>query len=668
MLFSKLAPALGALVGLAQASPAPFNAVNGVTVVPLNAARQGDLEVRTIKPCVFSTAKSWQHETLFEGICGAGKNGGPPERLGLHLPKAAVSGDIQVAMMDKFLAEPTVRLDLGGLEAYFEVEIDASASLYQTVELMASGRLDLGVPGLSQVKVGAAFALDLVVGVSAAVDVKAGFYVKFPKGCFAEISTVEQKIVRHSFEGLIAKPIQPEVGAHVDLSVAVELDLGLRLRAAVGLDASVGLKGLDIGVGAGVAVWVNLFSCTHTLVKTSTCPVQVEEKFALSAGVALKVDVSLGECLKLELAPVVFVTLYTAESVAICCPLRHPGSGSGSGNGPIHGSSSSLVAFPSAGSGTGLAPVPVATATGSDAGLAPIPVATNTGSGAGDNSLPFKTITSDLPAKTVAPDASTDGSSATAPVDGHADISSSRAPVNVTGASATTAKAGLPTGGSAISAPVNAATTMPANATNGLVTSTVRTTKTYTITSCVASVPNCPASLTQKIVTSTVIATTTVCPATMTAATSAPASSTTATMTAVVPVPTVSVTTVTLTTCPVPVTSTFTPPPNCPTPEPTVTITDDVPAETKTRTHHMSKPVAGTGFPVPTGGDYSAPTPAGPYPTGKPAPPAGSAASGSGGLPIPPKATVPVSPVAAGAGRAVFGGFAMVLPALAILL
>ncbi|KAL8408340.1 hypothetical protein RB594_006950 [Gaeumannomyces avenae] len=652
MLFSKLAPALGALVGLAQASPAPLNVVN--------AARQGDLEVRTIKPCVFNTAKAWQHETLFEGICGAGKNGGPPERLGLYMPKAAMSGDIQVAMMDKFLAEPTVRLDLGGLEAYFEVEIDASASLYQTVELMASGKLDLGVPGLAQVKVGAAFALDLVVGVSAAIDVKAGFYVKFPKGCFAEISTVEQKIVSHSFEGLIAKPIQPEVGAHVDLSVAVDLTLGLRLRAAVGLDASIGLKGLDIGVGAGVAVWVNLFSCTHALVKTSTCPVQVEEKLALSAGVALELDVSVGECLKLELAPAVFVTLYAAESVAICCPLRHPESGSNSGSGTdsspdsasetgsSHGPSSSLAALPSAGSGTG---------------LAPISVATTTGSGPGNNILPSKPITSGLSTNTAAPDAS-------------ADISSSLAPADIAEPSATTAHTGLPTGGSAISAPAGAAptTTMPANATNGLVTSTVRTTKTYTITSCVASVPNCPASLTQKIVTSTVIATTTVCPATMTAANATaavPISSTTATMTAMVPVPTVSVVTVTLTTCPVPVTSTFTPPPNCPTPEPTVIITDHVPAETKTaqKPHqHKSKTSVGTGFSAPTGGDYPVPTNPGPYPTGNPEPPAGGAASGSGGLPIPPKPTVPASPVAASAGRAVFGGFAMVLPVLAILL
>lgn len=109
-----------------------------------------------------------------------------------------MSGDIQVAMLDKFLAEPTVRLDLGGVEAYFEVEIAASASLYQTVELVTSGKLDLGVPGLAKVKVGAAFALDLVVSVSAAVDVKAGFYVKFPKGCFAEISAIEKKIVSHS--------------------------------------------------------------------------------------------------------------------------------------------------------------------------------------------------------------------------------------------------------------------------------------------------------------------------------------------------------------------------------------------------------------------------------------------------------------------------------------
>jgi hypothetical protein len=52
------------------------------------------------------------------------------------------------------------------------------------------------VPGLLEVDVGAALALDLVLGVSAAVDVHAGFYVQFPAGAFVEISLLTKEIVK----------------------------------------------------------------------------------------------------------------------------------------------------------------------------------------------------------------------------------------------------------------------------------------------------------------------------------------------------------------------------------------------------------------------------------------------------------------------------------------
>lgn len=107
---------------------------------------------------------------------------------------------------------------------------------------------------------------------------------------------------------------------------------------------------------------------------------------------------------------------------------------------------------------------------------------------------------------------------------------------------------------------------------DGLVTSTVYSTTVYTITSCAATVVNCPASYQQEIiVTKTVDAYTTVCPAT--AVVTYPSSSTISTTTPTVALSTapvvaaVNVVTqvIVLSTCPTPIVDTFVPPSALPT-------------------------------------------------------------------------------------------------------
>lgn len=46
-----------------------------------------------------------------------------------------------------------------------------------------------------EVDIGAAFALDLFLGISAAVDVSAGFSLQFPAGCYVEINLLTQEVV-----------------------------------------------------------------------------------------------------------------------------------------------------------------------------------------------------------------------------------------------------------------------------------------------------------------------------------------------------------------------------------------------------------------------------------------------------------------------------------------
>jgi hypothetical protein len=65
--------------------------------------------------------------------------------LGLALPHAQIFGDVSVEVSDKFLIDPTIRVNLGGAKVYLEVDLEASAAVSQSVELFASPRLNLAV-------------------------------------------------------------------------------------------------------------------------------------------------------------------------------------------------------------------------------------------------------------------------------------------------------------------------------------------------------------------------------------------------------------------------------------------------------------------------------------------------------------------------------------------
>jgi len=53
----------------------------------------------------------------------------------------------------------------------------------------------LQIPGLLSVEAGAAFALDLVVAVSAGIDLEAGVYLTLPESAYVEVSLLTKEIV-----------------------------------------------------------------------------------------------------------------------------------------------------------------------------------------------------------------------------------------------------------------------------------------------------------------------------------------------------------------------------------------------------------------------------------------------------------------------------------------
>ncbi|RKK12373.1 hypothetical protein BFJ66_g17068 [Fusarium oxysporum f. sp. cepae] len=615
MHFSSLIPALGGLVAVATASPHLLPGVGlgldvdvslggkgaeaskpvdttskGLDLVPTKApvSQKGGL------PSTCSLANSWENHVLFDGIAAPASGAAAAIKLGLNLPNAQIEGDATLELVKDFLQEPRVRIGLGAIKAYVELDISASAAVHESIELFASSALQLEIPGLLEAEAGAALALDLVVGVDAAIDLSAGVYLAFGEEAFVEVSLITKEIVDVSLEGLVAKALPIGVGAEVDLSAEVSLTLGLRLRTEIDLEAELDIPVLDIEAGAKIAVWVSLFEYTAVLIATDNCAVSVDELIALTLGLAVELNVEVGDILDISLAPTLTITLATAAQAKVCQPNRGtPGNFIEQQGRPAttHTQVVSLSTVPAGGSdstmdsalpdATGSADVTgSATADSSDA--YPVPGATGsetypagaetTDSGSGAYPIPGSGSGSGASAG-----AETTGSGSGAyPIPGSGSGSGASAGAETTGSGSGAYPAG-PGSSSALAKPQttgSAAAIVPAHGNGtatGDVTSTVTSTHVYTVTSCAASVINCPARYTQKVVTSTIIESTYVCPATETGA--VPATTTAHSTKVHVPVSTITDTLTTIVPCKTRTTKTFHPP-TTPPPAPTVTIVD----------------------------------------------------------------------------------------------
>ncbi|KAM0238296.1 hypothetical protein ACHAP5_008761 [Fusarium lateritium] len=564
MHFSSLLPTLGGLVAVAQASPHLLPGAGGVGLglgldVDVSLGKGADLEHTkdvdlptkavespvkdltkplsglgetkgSVMPASCSLANSWEDHVLFKGVAAPASGASAAVHLGLNLPKAQISGDAKLELVKDFLQEPRIRVGLGGVKAYVEIDISASAAVHESIELFASSALNLEIPGLLEAEAGAALALDLVVGVDAAVDLSAGVYLAFGEEAFVEISLLTKEIIDVSLDGLVTKALPIGVAADADLSAEIALQLGLRLRTEIDLGAELDIPVLEIEAGAKIAVWVSLFEYTAALIATDDCAVSIDEVIALTLGLAVDLDVEVGDILDISLAPTLTVTLATAAKAKVCQDSR------GSIGVFLEGTDSKE-------SKTSTHVVSLATAPAGD---------------------------SKATQGYEAPDATGSGST-----DSEATGSDAYPIPEATGSDAYPVGEKTPVEGSAakpVTTEAPAVHLSPAhgNSTTGDVTRTLTSTHVYTVTSCAASVINCPARYTQKVVTSTIIESTYVCPATETGAVPA---MTTAHTKAPVPVTTITDTLTTVVPCKTRTTSTFQPPTTAP-PAPTVTIVD----------------------------------------------------------------------------------------------
>jgi hypothetical protein len=288
------------------------------------AARAEDILKRTPSPMTFNCAKEWVDETLFSGTCpsliGLDVNAAVDVNLGLSLPKGAINGEISIGLCDDFISSQTLSIDLSGFQAYVELDVSAGAAVYESIELVASGHLALEIPDLVSAGIDAGLAIDLIVGVSAAIELETGFYLSFPENSVLEISLATNEIVSGSLDGVIANALPIGLGLDVDLSVEIELQLGLRLRTLVSAGAGVNLLGLSLGAGLEAAVYVSLFDYTQVIVATPECPLSVSESFCIEVGIAVGLDVEVGDVLDISLAPSVHIGIAAAPTVEACLP------------------------------------------------------------------------------------------------------------------------------------------------------------------------------------------------------------------------------------------------------------------------------------------------------------------------------------------------------------
>ncbi|CAK7272413.1 hypothetical protein SEPCBS119000_005111 [Sporothrix epigloea] len=549
MFFTKYAPVLGALIASTQASPAPLMASDKSLVSRAPATSSFDL------------GKTYAHATLFDGLAPPAQGDLADVNLFLGLPNAVLTGDVVVELNPNFVTDPTVIIHLDGVKAYIELDVKADAKVFAATELVTSPKLSIDVPGLLDVKAGLALALDLVVSLDAAIDLSAGFYVNFPQGSFIEVNVLTSKVVDHMLDNLLAKTLPLTLGVDVNLDADVTLEVGLRLRTEIGLDAHVTPLGLPLlKAGAEVAVWINLFDYTSIIIgnphhaKPPACSIAVTEAFALDVGIIVDLDVDVLHILDLDLAPTVSLTLASAPLATVCigggsgssssvstvfatttststAAISTHASASSTGKGASSGSGASSTGKGASSTGKGASSGSGASSTGKGASSGSGASSTgkgasSTGKGASSGSGASHSTTTVSGTSTVTFIES--GATTITSTDNGASssytktiVSQSAQTVTAIISRGTSGNGGASSGsGSGASAgnggastgnvgPISSATV---KGPNGLITSTMTETQTLTITSCAASVVNCPASFTQKIVTEVIVTKTTVCP------------------------------------------------------------------------------------------------------------------------------------------------------------
>ncbi|KAB5570850.1 hypothetical protein GE09DRAFT_1104993 [Coniochaeta sp. 2T2.1] len=462
------------LASVCLATPTPVDVMVGkpqtdlVYREALEVAHQPHLEKRL--SAHFDMSKTWKNEVLFAGSWTDHDDAGVTESVSLAVTcvDCYTRGTVTAKLTDEDIINPTVRLEFTGVEAYVDMEIAMSAGASYAVNLFTSNSpIGLGFPGLG---VGVVFYVDLVFRLTEQIDLEGGFYVKLADSAYLEASIFGGDITDHFFDGLSSKSLPVTVKAG-----RATFKADLRLRVQCGAEAEI----LSIGLGAGaeLGIYANIIEFIAVLDSTPTCALQSTEWWDLNVGAFAHFDVVI-DYTTLGAIPTISTTLLTAPTLTQCW-LEIRGSPAETG-GHLTQTATTIAVSVSGGSSALSATVTSPAETDYTETLTTIIVPTiTTGPSLSETGyLPSSLLESGLP-------------------------------------SSSSSTFRFPLKNSSISAGGNNTGTSTSAGADELVTSTLFTTTVYTITSCAASVVNCPASYQKEIlVTQTIDVYTTVCPAT----------------------------------------------------------------------------------------------------------------------------------------------------------
>jgi hypothetical protein len=300
---------------LVSATPTPINhhlltPLNEIAVRdPLDVARDPSIEKRISAD--FSLDHEWHNEVLFDGKWTEnGEHDAQAVSLSVVCRECWTKGDVTARLTTRDIIKPVVRLELGGVQAYVDLNVDVSASAVYAINLFTSNSpVGIGFPGLS---VGLVFYVDLVFSASAVLDLDGGFYVSLEDDAFLEADVFDGDITDSLFDGIGTKsfPITVRTGN-------ATFKAALRLRVQLGAETQIPFTGISIGGGAVAGIYANVIEFVAEIDTHPGCALETREWFNLNVGAYARAGFDL-DFTTIGVAPTVSTTLFDSPTFTQC--------------------------------------------------------------------------------------------------------------------------------------------------------------------------------------------------------------------------------------------------------------------------------------------------------------------------------------------------------------
>lgn len=167
--------------------------------------------------------------------------------------------------------------------------------------------IGLGWDGFS---VGVVFYLDLVIALTAEVDLQAGFTLQLPEDALLEAKLFGGDLTNLTFDGTTVNSLPITIW-----SGNATLTADLQLRAQVGVETDI--KELGIGAGAELGIYANMVEFGVAVASSNDCALETEEWVNLNVGAYAEFDVEVA-WMTIGVVPTVSTTLLAAPTWTQC--------------------------------------------------------------------------------------------------------------------------------------------------------------------------------------------------------------------------------------------------------------------------------------------------------------------------------------------------------------